>query len=198
MTGAGRRTAVAAGLTLLLALTAGACASAGPPAAPEQATAPAGVPGSGGAEASSTTAGPEPAAGFGDRQSVAGYTITRVDEPPAAALPAGVGAVAAYDIADGAGAPVARYLRIVPAGGVAAGDPTVAGLLADLAAAHGGGDPQRGEIAGLPSWVVVAGDGTVGIARASEDGPVVVFLGTDRGAVEAMIGAVSAALDSPG
>lgn len=172
---------------------AGACADSGPaPALPAAGTETSAMP-----EAPVAVAPADPAAGFEDHQEVAGYTITRVPAAAGAALPPGVGDVAAYDITDAAGNRVARYLRIVPAGGGRPTDSTVASLLADLAGAHGGGTPRQSTIAGLPSWEVAAGDGTVGIARASEDGPVVVFIGADRAAVESMIDAVTAALDTP-
>lgn len=184
------RGAVAAA-TVACALVVSACsADVENPGAPEAATSTT-VP------APVTTTAATPAAGFDDHQQVAGYTIARVPAPQGASLPEGVGDVAVYDITTAAGSPVARYMRITPAGGAKATDATVQSLLAGLAAAHGGGTPQQATIAGLASWEVSGGDGTVGIARASEDGPVVVFLGTDRGAVESMIDAVSAALDAP-
>lgn len=198
MTDARRRSRVLV-LAVAAALSAASCGSGSATVTTATAATEMTVASDGGAASNpAAPASPDPAAGFGDRQVVAGYTITRVAAPPGAVLPEGVGDVAVYDIATSAGAAVARYLRITPAGGVQAGDSTVEGLLADLAASHGGGRPARADVAGLPSWEVTAGDGTVGIARASEDGPVVVFLGTDGGAVEAMIGAVSAALDSSG
>lgn len=182
------RRVVASGVAgTALALASGAC----DPGSNE----PEGASSSSSTPVATTTA--SPGTGFDDRQEVAGYTIARVPAPRGATLPEGVGDVATYDIATGSGAPVARYLRITPAGGARANDTTVQSLLADLAGAHGGGTPVQTTIAGFPSWEVSGTDGTVGIARASEDGPVVVFLGTDRVAVETMIDAVSAALDTP-
>lgn len=182
-----------AGAVSVFVLAVSACAGGG--SAPEAASTPA--PQEAATTAAVRTTAASPTEGFEDQQAVAGYTIARVPAPQGATLPEGVGDVAAYDITTAAGAQVARYLRITPAGGARAGDAEVQALLADLAGAHGGGSPVQTTIAGLPSWEVSSADGTVGVARASEDGPVVVFLGTDRESVITMIDAVSAALDAP-
>lgn len=183
----------------LALVVAGACAVGEGPVSPSRAAPTSAADTSAPASRSDpgTTSETGPADDFDDNQEVAGFRITRVRAPQGAALPEGVGDVATYDITTQAGAPVARYLRIIPAGGTRANDATVQSLLVDLAAAHGGGTPVQTTIAGLPSWEVSGTDGTVGVARVSEDGPVVVFLGTDSVTVESMIAAISAALDGP-